>query len=138
MSGELEGASDGAAKPDRIQINMRLTESERDWIRSEASRLEMTMSDYILKCAVYDRRDGGAEAPDPAALVPVWDELRAACGELATLREQAAYIRRDTRSFFARELSRRLMAMCDAVEREMVAALSAVGSAIGSARPRRR
>lgn len=131
-------AIDGGEKPVRRRVEVRLTEYEQEYIRSEASRLEMTMSDYILKCAVYDRRDGGAEAPDPASLVPVWDELRAACGELATLREQAAYIRRDTRSFFARELSRRLMAMCDAVEREMVAALSAVGSAIGSARPRRR
>lgn len=133
----MSDASDGSPVV-RNRIDLRVTSDERDWIRSEASRLEMTMSDYILKCSVYDRRDGGAEAPDPAALVPVWDELRAACGELATLREQAAYIRRDTRSFFARELSRRLMAMCDAVEREMVAALSAVGSAIGSARPRRR
>lgn len=130
--------TDGGEKPIRRRVEVRLTEYEQEFIRSEASRLDMTMSDYILKCAVYDRRGAGADAPDPAQLVPVWDELRGACGELAALREQAAYIRRDTRSFFARELSRRLMAMCDAVEGHMVSALSAVGSAIGATRPRRR
>ena len=70
MSRELEDAAGGARKPERIQINIRLTESEREWIRSEASRLEMTMSDYILKCAVYDRM-GAGDAWSPAAHLSV-------------------------------------------------------------------
>lgn len=127
----------------RVQINMRLTEFERDFIRERSESLHMTMSEYVIKRSVYDAQGAAGESPDSSeplldSMSAAWDQLRSSSAALSELRDHAAYISRDTRSALARGLSRRMLDMCDAIERDMVPALSAVGDAFGSARPRRR
>ena len=130
------------SSPDRIQFNMRLTEHERDFIREQAERLHMTMSEYVIKCSVYDVQAARSGAGEPSVpLMEMWEDawaqMREASMALSDLREQSAYLARDTRSALARGLSRRLAAMCDAVEADMSSALASLGTALGEARKRR-
>ena len=127
--------------PDRIQINMRLTAYERDFIRKQSSRLHMTMSEYVIKRSVYDALSTEEGSPDSEvslldSLNGVWDQLREASIALSDLRDQAAYLSRDTRSALARSLSSRMLRMCDVVERDMTSALASLGEALGSSRRR--
>ncbi len=126
----------------RNRMDLRVTTSERDFIREQAERLHMTMSEYVIKCSVYDVQAARSGARDPSApLVEMWEDawaqMREASMALSDLREQSAYLARDTRSALARGLSRRLAAMCDAVEGDMASALASLGTALGEARKRR-
>lgn len=128
--------------PDRIQINMRLTAYERDFIREQSSRLHMKMSEYVIKRSVYDAQSTEEGSPDTEVLLldslnGVWDQLREASIALSDLRDQAAYLSRDTRSALARSLSGRMLDMCDVVERDMVTVLAALGKVLGDSRKRR-
>ena len=67
----------------------------------------------------------------------VWDQLREASIALSDLRDQAAYLSRDTRSALARSLSGRMLDMCDVVEKDMVTVLAALGKVLGDSRKRR-
>lgn len=127
---------------DRIQINMRLAAYERDFIREQSSRLHMTMSEYVIKRSVYDAQSTEEGASDTGvslldSLNGVWDQLREASIALSDLRDQAAYLSRDTRSALARSLSGRMLDMCDVVEKDMVAVLAALGKVLGDSRKRR-
>ncbi len=126
----------------RVQINMRLTEFERDFIRERSASLHMTMSEYVIKRSVYDAQGAAGESPDSSeplldSMSAAWDQLRSSSAALSELRDHAAYISRDTRSALARGLSRRMLDMCDVVERDMVSALAALGEALGESRKRR-
>lgn len=128
--------------PDRIQINMRLTAYERDFIREQSSRLHMTMSEYVIKRSVYDVQSTGegttdTEVPLLESLNRIWDQLREASITLSDLRDQAAYLSRDTRSALARSLSGRMLDMCDVVEKDMVTVLAALGKVLGDFKKRR-
>lgn len=119
-------------KPTRRRVEIRLTEWEQAFLRDQSARLNMTMSQYILKRSVYDVQRSGAGGGDSSVPLmetwgAVWDELRRASTTLSDLRDQAAYLARDTRSAMAHGLSVRLMDMCDVVERDMVSALASLG-----------
>lgn len=123
----------------RNRMDLRVTTSERDFIREQAERLHMTMSEYILKCSVYDVQAARSGAGEPSVLLmemweDAWAQMREASMALSDLREQSAYLARDTRSALARGLSRRLAVMCDAVEADMSSALASLGMALGDAR----
>lgn len=140
----MQGSKDDgdAERAIRRRVEVRLTKHEQEFIREQAERLHMTMSEYILKCSVYDARAARSGARDPSApLVEMWEDawaqMREASMALSDLREQSAYLARDTRSALARGLSRRLAAMCDAVEGDMASALASLGTALGEARKRR-
>lgn len=140
----MQGSKDDgdAERAIRRRVEVRLTKHEQEFIREQAERLHMTMSEYILKCSVYDVQAARSGARDPSApLVEMWEDawaqMREASMALSDLREQSAYLARDTRSALARGLSRRLAAMCDAVEGDMASALASIGTALGEARKRR-
>lgn len=140
----MQGSKDDgdAERAIRRRVEVRLTKHEQEFIREQAERLHMTMSEYILKCSVYDVQAARSGARDPSApLVEMWEDawaqMREASMALSDLREQSAYLARDTRSALARGLSRRLAAMCDAVEGDMASALASLGTALGEARKRR-
>lgn len=140
----MQGSKDDgdAERAIRRRVEVRLTKHEQEFIREQAERLHMTMSEYILKCSVYDAQAARSGARDPSApLVEKWEDawaqMREASMALSDLREQSAYLARDTRSALARGLSRRLAAMCDAVEGDMASALASLGTALGEARKRR-
>lgn len=140
----MQGSKDDgdAERAIRRRVEVRLTKQEQEFIREQAERLHMTMSEYILKCSVYDVQAARSGARDPSApLVEMredaWAQMREASMVLSDLREQSAYLARDTRSALARGLSRRLAAMCDAVEGDMASALASLGTALGEARKRR-
>lgn len=127
--------------PMRRRVEVRLTEGEQTFLRDQSARLNMTMSQYILKCSVYDVQSAAGDASGSAvplldSLNGVWDQLREASIALSDLRDQAAYLSRDTRSALARSLSSRMLRMCDVVERDMTSALASLGEALGSSRRR--
>lgn len=129
-------------KPIRRRVEVRLTEGEQTFLRDQSARLNMTMSQYILKCSVYDVQSAvgdarGSAVPLLDSLNGVWDQLREASIALSDLRDQAAYLSRDTRSALARSLSGRMLDMCDVVEKDMVAVLAALGKVLGDSRKRR-
>lgn len=139
----MQGSKDDgdAERAIRRRVEVRLTKHEQEFIREQAERLHMTMSEYILKCSVYDVQAARSGARDPSVpLMEVWGDawaqMREASMALSDLREQSAYLARDTRSALARGLSRRLAAMCDAVEADMSSALTSLGMAFGDARKR--
>lgn len=126
----------------RNRMDLRVTTSERDFIREQSSRLHMTMSEYVIKRSVYDAQSTEEGTPDTEvslleSLNGIWDQLREASIALSDLRDQAAYLARDTRSALARSLSGRMLDMCDAVEKDMVAVLAALGKVLGDSRKRR-
>ena len=126
----------------RNRMDLRVTTSERDFIREQSSRLHMTMSEYVIKRSVYDAQSTEEGSPDTEvplldSLNGVWDQLREASIALSDLRDQAAYLSRDTRSALARSLSGRMLDMCDVVEKDMVTVLAALGKVLGDSRKRR-
>lgn len=140
----MQGSKDDgdAERAIRRRVEVRITKHEQEFIREQAERLHMTMSEYILKCSVYDVQAARSGAGEPSVpLMEMWEDawaqMREASMALSDLREQSAYLARDTRSALARGLSRRLAAMCDAVEGDMASALASLGTALGEARKRR-
>lgn len=126
----------------RNRMDLRVTTNERDFIREQSSRLHMTMSEYVIKRSVYDAQSAGEGSTDAEVLLldslnGVWDQLREASIALSDLRDQAAYLSRDTRSALARSLSCRMLDMCDVVEKDMVTVLAALGKVLGESRKRR-
>lgn len=124
-------------KPIRRRVEVRLTEGEQTFLRDQSARLKMTMSQYILKCSVYDVQSPEGDARGSAvplldSLNGVWDQLREASIALSDLRDQAAYLSKDTRSALARSLSGRMLDMCDVVERDMTSAVASIGEALGT------
>lgn len=139
----MQGSKDDgdAERAIRRRVEVRLTKHEQEFIREQAERLHMTMSEYILKCSVYDVQAARSGAGEPSVpLMEMWEDawaqMREASMALSDLREQSAYLARDTRSALARGLSRRLAAMCDAVEADMSSALASLGMALGDAKKR--
>lgn len=128
--------------PMRRRVEVRLTEWEQAFLRDQSAKLNMTMSQYILKCSVYDVQsavggDRGSAVSLLDSLNGIWDQLREASIALSDLRDQAAYLSRDTRSALARSLSGRMLDMCDVVEKDMVTVLAALGKVLGDSRKRR-
>lgn len=126
----------------RNRMDLRVTTSERDFIREQSSRLHMTMSEYVIKRSVYDAQSTEEGTPDTEvslleSLNGIWDQFREASIALSDLRDQAAYLSRDTRSALARSLSGQMLDMCDAVEKDMVTVLAALGKVLGDSRKRR-
>lgn len=151
-------------KVKRRQINLRLSENEEMRIRAAASKLGMTVTEYILQCSVYSREDeclsteggntnsgvvpegcssvaplriGGIPPISHELLREYYKELRNQSVELSRLRDAAAMVGRQTRSLAHQDLCRRLICMCDRIEPAMLDALRSVASLVGTCHPDR-